>query len=102
MIIVLFGIIVGAVLGALALRLAAQKSSLLGWIVLGFGALALVSIIPTLVAIMKPLTDTFHPIFSILFGTACMVSGIGAVVTHRYRQWPIWLGLGFGGVPVLF
>lgn len=101
MIFMIGGTVVGIVLGALALGFLPQKFQ--GWVVLGLGAVALVLILPGLLAILFSIESNpmFFPAFTIPVSAACMVSGIGAV-RKNYRPWQVWLGLGMGAVPVLF
>jgi hypothetical protein len=93
------GILVGTILGVLVLRFV--PNNVLGWVVVGLGAIALVFIIPGLVAILIPGDSIFNPVFSLPLGIGCVMSGIGAVRKH-YRTWQVWLGLGLGSIPVLF
>ena len=93
------GTIIGIIIGLLVLRFVPQKS--LGWVVTGLGALALIFIIPGLIAILFPFEAMFNPAFTIPFGIAALVAGIGALQKHN-RPWQVWLGLGLGAIPVLF
>jgi len=93
------GLVVGIIIGVLVLRLVPKNA--LGWVVFGLGIVALVFIIPGLVAILIPGDAMFSPVFTIPFGVGCVVSGIGAVRQH-YRTWQVWLGLGLGSIPILF
>ena len=99
MIFMIGGIIVGTILGVLVVRFVPQN--VLGWVVVGLGALALVFIIPGLLAILIPGDAMFSPAITIPLGVACVVSGIGAV-RKNYRTWQVWLGLGLSSIPVLF
>lgn len=99
MIYMIGGTIVGIILGVLVVRFAPQN--VLGWVVLGLGAVALAFIIPGLVAILIPGDAMFSPAVTIPLGVGCVVSGIGAV-RKNYRTWQVWLGLGLGAIPILF
>jgi hypothetical protein len=99
MIFMIGGTVVGIILGVLIVRFVPQP--VLGWVVLGLGVLALLFIIPGLLAIVMPRDATFSPALTIPLGVACVVAGIGAVRKH-YRTWQVWLGLALGSVPVLF
>ena len=93
MIFMIGGIIVGTILGVLVVRFVPEN--ILGWVVVGLGALALVFIIPGLLAILIPGDAMFSPAITIPLGVACVVIGIGAV-RKNYRTWQVWLGLGLG------
>jgi len=93
------GIIVGIILGLLIVRFVPQNA--LGWVVVGLGAVALVFILPGLVAVLIPSDDMFSPAITIPLGVGCVVSGIGAV-RKNYRTWQVWLGLGLGSIPIMF
>ena len=82
MIFMIGGIIVGILLGILVVRFVPKN--VLGWVVVGLGAVALAFIIPGLVAILIPGDAMFSPAFSIPLGVGCVVSGIGAV-RKNYR-----------------
>ncbi len=99
MIYMIGGTIVGIILGLLVAWFVPQN--LLGWVVLGLGAVALAFIIPGLVAILIPGDAMFSPAVTIPLGVGCVVSGIGAV-RKNYHPWQVWLGLGLGTIPVLF
>jgi len=93
------GIIVGITLGLLVVQFVPQN--VLGWVVVGLGIVALVFIIPGLVAIVIPSDAMFSPAFTIPLAVGCVVSGISAV-RKNYRTWQAWLGLGLGSIPILF
>jgi len=93
------GIIIGVIIGVLVVRFVPQNG--LGWVVFGLGAMALIFIIPGLVAILIPGDAMFSPAFTIPLGIGCVVSGIGALRKNN-RTWQVWLGLGLGSIPVLF
>ncbi len=93
------GILVGIIIGVLVVRFVPQN--VLGWVVVGLGAVAFVFIIPVFVAILSHSDTTFFPVFSIPLSVSCVISGIGAV-RKNYRTWQVWLGLGLGSIPVLF
>ncbi len=99
MIYMLGGSLVGLLLGVLVVWLAPPK--VLGWSVVGLGAVALVAIAPGLLAILIPGEGSFSPAFSIPLGIGGVVAGLGAVRKH-YRTWQVWVGLGLGSIPVLF
>ena len=99
MIFIIGGTIFGIILGVLVVRFVPQN--VLGWAVIGLGAVALVFIIPGLVAVLISGDTMFSPAFSIPLGVGCVVSGIGAV-RRNCRTWQVWLGLGLGSIPVLF
>ena len=99
MIFMIGGIIIGIIIGVLVVRFVPQNA--LGWVVVGLGAIALVFIIPGLVAILIPGDAMLSPAFTIPLGVGCVVSGIGAVRKNN-RTWQVWLGLGLGSIPVLF
>jgi hypothetical protein len=99
MIFILGGTLVGILLGMLVLRFVPQN--VLGWVVLGLGALALVFILPGLVAILIPSDAMFSPALTIPLSVAGVFAGIGAV-RRNYRTWPVWLGLALGSIPLLF
>lgn len=99
MIFMIGGIIFGILLGVLIVRFAPQN--VFGWVVFGLGALALIFIIPALVAILKPEDAMFSPIVTIPLGVGCLVSGVYAVRKNQ-RTWQVWLGLGLGSIPIMF
>jgi len=99
MIYMIGGTILGIILGWLIVRFVPQN--ILGWVVLGLGLVALVFIIPGLVAILIPGDAMFSPVFTIPLGVCCVVSGIAALL-KKFRTWQVWLGLGLGSIPVLF
>lgn len=102
MFLMISGVIVGIILGVMALLVAGRKPSMLGWVVLVFGVLALVSILPILISVVDHTDPGISPVFSILAGTACLVAGISAVAQKRDRRWQAWLGIALGCVPVIF
>ena len=102
MIFVIGGTISGIVLGALALLLTSKRAALLGWLVLGFGALALLAILPSFFSIIMSADFGLNPVFSIGLGVACVIAGAGSILLKRSRSWQVWLGLGLGLIPVLF
>ena len=93
------GILVGIIIGVLAVRFAPQN--VLGWVVVGLGAMAFVFIIPVFVAILTHSDTTFFPVITIPLSVGCVISGIGAV-RKNYRTWQVWLGLGLSSIPILF
>ena len=99
MIFMIGGTIVGIILGMLVVRFVPLK--VLGWVVVGLGAVALAFIIPGLIAILIPGDAMFSPAVTIPLSVGCVVSGIGAV-RKNYRPWQVWLGLGLGIIPLLF
>lgn len=99
MVFMIGGIIIGIIIGLLVVRFV--RESALGWVVIGLGAIAMIFIIPGLIAILIPGDAMFNPAFSIPLGVGSVVSGIGAV-RKNIRTWQVWLGLGFGSIPVLF
>jgi hypothetical protein len=99
MIFILGGTLIGILLGMLVVRFV--PPNVLGWVVMGLGAVALVFIIPGLVAILIPGDAAFSPALTIPLGVGSVVSGIGAV-RKNYRTWPVWLGLALGSIPLLF
>jgi hypothetical protein len=99
MIFMIGGILVGIIIGMLIVQFVPQN--VLGWVVIGLGAVAFVFIIPVFVAILTHSDTTFSPVISIPLGVGCVISGISAV-RKNYRTWQVWLGLGLGSIPVLF
>lgn len=99
MIFMIGGIILGVLIGVLAVRFLPQAA--LGWVVIGLGAIALVLIIPGLIDTPIPVDAMFSPAISIPLCVGCVVSGIGAL-RKRPRTWQVWLGLGLGSMPMLF
>jgi len=99
MIFMISGIIIGIIIGVLVVRFVPQN--VLGWVVIGLGTVALVFIIPGLIAALIPGDAMFSPAISIPLSIGCVVSGIGAV-RKNHRTWQVWLGLGLGSLPVLF
>jgi hypothetical protein len=99
MIFMIGGTIVGILLGILVVRFVPEN--VLGWVVVALGAVALIFIIPGLIAILIPGDAMFSPAVTIPLGVGCLVSGIGAVCKN-HRTWQVWLGLGFGAIPILF
>jgi hypothetical protein len=99
MIFMIGGTLVGIILGVLVIRFVSQNA--LGWVVLGFGALALAFIIPGLLSILFPFDAMFNPAFTIPLGVASLVAGIAAL-RKNIHPWQIWLGLGLGAIPLLF
>ncbi len=99
MIFMIGGTLVGLLLGVLVVWLVPPK--VLGWSVVGLGAVALVAIALGLLAILIPSDASFSPAISIPLGVGSVVAGLGAVRKH-YRTWQVWLGLGLGSIPVLF
>jgi len=95
----IIGLTVGIILGFLIARFVPLK--VLGWLVLGLGAAALVFIFPVLVSILVPGDTMFSAVFTIPLGAACVIAGIAAL-RKNYRKWQVWLGLGLGAIPVLF
>ncbi len=93
------GMIIGIILGVLVVRFVPQN--MLGWVVIGLGTIALVFIIPGLVALLIPGDAMISPAITIPLGVGCVVSGIGAL-RKNYRTWQVWLGLGLGSIPILF
>jgi hypothetical protein len=99
MVFMIGGILIGIILGMLVVRFVPQNA--IGWVVIGLGAVALVFIIPGLLAILFPGDTMFSPALTIPLGVGSVVSGIGAMRKDN-RTWQVWLGLGLGSVPVLF
>ena len=93
------GILVGIIIGVLVVRFVPQN--MLGWVVVGLGAVAFVFIIPVFVAILTHSDTTFFPVITIPLSVSCVISGIAAV-RMNYRTWQVWLGLGLGSMPILF
>ncbi|MBI3172609.1 MAG: hypothetical protein HYZ25_02745 [Chloroflexi bacterium] len=99
MIFIIGGTLVGILLGMLIVRFVPQN--VLGWVVMGLGAVALIFILPGLVAILIPSDAMFSPAITIPLGVGCVVAGIGAV-RKNYRTWQVWFGLALGSIPLLF
>jgi hypothetical protein len=102
MLYVLIGLLVGTILGVLALVMTRQNAALTGWLVLGFGVIAFLAVLPSLFAVIRPVESAFNPVFSMIAGVASLVSGFGAVGSHRTRGWQVWAGIVLGAVPILF
>lgn len=101
----IFGSIIGIVLGVLVLLIFQRKPGFLGWTVFGLGALGCISILPALSEVINITIFTgwlFMPGISVVAGAACIISGIGAIAAKRSLGWQVWLGLGLGAIPLLF
>jgi hypothetical protein len=95
----LSGIIIGIILGVLVVKFVPHN--LLGWVVIGLGLLAFAFILPVFIAILNHSGTTFLSIVSIPLSIGCVISGIGTL-RKNHHTWQVWLGLGFGIIPLLF
>ncbi len=97
-----FGLLIGIVIGVMALRLTRSSHAQpgvggvtsLGRLVLTFGTVAAV----TLAVAIAASDGTLLYLVSILAGSAAVVMGVGALVRHE-RLWATWAGLVLGGIP---
>lgn len=95
------GVLVGVVALVVGRRPASGEAggrggpTVLGWTVLGLGALTLV------LSFLVTGGGSGRLVWPIAAGVATLVAGIGAIV-RRDRRWPTWVGLVVGVVPLLF
>ncbi len=96
--VIAIGLVVGTVLGGLALLVTRRAAPpALGWIAALYGLLALAAT----AAVLMVRAAVQYPEVSMVFSIAALLAGAGAL-SRGQKSWRTWAGLVGGGLPALF